>query len=655
MSKKVVKKSSGENTTVEKLEERAAPSGIEWGGIAGSGYKQSRIGTYRTYKHTDTETTVTMQIWYWAGYAIDDTNNNFRYGWGTSANVNIGKKNIHTQNGGYPEANKIFIAEYSKKYTKTDKVQTGKFSTAFDNIEYGGGTGWRVSDFSIPALAKYTISYNANGGSGAPGTQYVLFGRTITLSSTKPTKAGAEFSHWNTNSLGTGTRYNPGQSYTVNSSNKGNITLYAIWNTNDYTITYDANGGANAPSNQTKKHGTDIILSSQKPTRQNYNFLGWASSSTSSIPIYQPGDTYNANASITLYAVWELGYTAPRITELTADRCNVNEAPDEEGTYAKVSFKWEADLYVNLIKIEWKSATNSYWESTQVDSSSNTISQKIGGNLDTETEYNVRVTVQDSNGKSQAETEISSIAFELDFLYKGGGVSIGKPATKKGFEVNYPTTFENTVVDQYGANMITGLAKEGTSEDPNTTLEHSIVTSLNTPNSEKMYVVTYFHGRKSTNDNRMQCAYPYRGEDTEYIRHYESGSWTNWKKVGGSTLTQEHFLTLENHKNVITVGNLRGGYIKNIHGVRYGNVVNLYVQINDITAGGGDVEIFRFKNSRYYPAMYGVHNGFISKENNVCYIGQFNDGHFTMSIPGGGIINSSSRAMVLITMTYITN
>ena len=122
-------------------------------------------------------------------------------------------------------------------------------------------------------------------------------------------------------------------------------------------------------------------------------------------------------------------------------------------------------------------------------------------------------------------------------------------------------------------------------------------------------------------------------------------------------LTTEHFLTKNNYEDYLTIGNLRGGTIENISGNKYGNVVTLYAQINGITSGGTDVEIFRFKDDfkrRYGPSNYAVHNAYISKQDNIVYIGQFNSGHFTMAIGGSGTINPSSKAMVLFTITYLT-
>lgn len=72
-----------------------------------------------------------------------------------------------------------------------------------------------------------------------------------------------------------------------------------------YTISYNANGGSGAPSNQTKTYGTDLTLSSTIPTREGYIFIGWSISSTATEATYQAGGKYTANSAATLYAVWE--------------------------------------------------------------------------------------------------------------------------------------------------------------------------------------------------------------------------------------------------------------------------------------------------------------------------------------------------------------
>lgn len=78
--------------------------------------------------------------------------------------------------------------------------------------------------FTVPALESYAVRYDANGGSGAPTAQTKWYGETLTLSGTKPTRAGHEFVGWAT-SAGGSVAYAAGAAYTANKA----ATLYAVW------------------------------------------------------------------------------------------------------------------------------------------------------------------------------------------------------------------------------------------------------------------------------------------------------------------------------------------------------------------------------------------------------------------------------------------
>ena len=71
----------------------------------------------------------------------------------------------------------------------------------------------------------YNITYDANGGSGAPAAQQKGENVQLTLSSTVPTRTGYTFAGWNTASDGSGTAYAAGATYTANAA----LTLYAQW------------------------------------------------------------------------------------------------------------------------------------------------------------------------------------------------------------------------------------------------------------------------------------------------------------------------------------------------------------------------------------------------------------------------------------------
>lgn len=180
-------------------------------------------------------------------------------------------------------------------------------------------TGTDGACWDVDKPSTYTISYNANGGSGAPGSQTKTHGTDLKLSNTKPTRSGYTFVNWNTKSDGSGTNYASGATYNTNA----NITLYAIWKTNSsggdtttkYTVSYNANGGSGTPSNQTKTQGTNLVLSSTKPTRSGYTFVNWNTKGDGTGKSYAPGATYSTDANLTLYAIWKTNASGGPITK----------------------------------------------------------------------------------------------------------------------------------------------------------------------------------------------------------------------------------------------------------------------------------------------------------------------------------------------------
>ena len=159
-----------------------------------------------------------------------------------------------------PANNRTLVAKFSvRKYTLTRTAETGgSVSGSSGSIAYGTSctvtatasngyrfAGWyegttRVSTnasytFTMPAnnrtlvakfnIIQYTISYNANGGSGAPASQIKNHGTAITLSSTEPTRTDCIFLGWSTSSNATSATYKAGATYSA----EGNQTLYAIW------------------------------------------------------------------------------------------------------------------------------------------------------------------------------------------------------------------------------------------------------------------------------------------------------------------------------------------------------------------------------------------------------------------------------------------
>lgn len=194
--------------------------------------------------------------------------------------------------------------------TTSGTIQAVKYAAGGSYVDNASVTLYAV--WQENAATTYTVSYNANGGSGAPSAQTKYKDVTLTLSSTTPTRSGYTFLGWSTSSTATSPTYYAGGSYTANAS----ATLYAVWSYNAptvYTISFNANGGSGAPGSVTKTHGVTLYLPSTEPTRTNYDFLGWSTSSTATTPTYYAGGSFTRNANTTLYAVWEYAPATYRV------------------------------------------------------------------------------------------------------------------------------------------------------------------------------------------------------------------------------------------------------------------------------------------------------------------------------------------------------
>ena len=104
--------------------------------------------------------------------------------------------------------------------------------TYYYKVEVTGDCGSVKSNMiTVTIDNKHLLSYNANGGSGVPGSSYIAAGSTTLNSSTIPTRSGYVFLGWNTNNGGTGNMYQPGATYTMPSTA---TTLYAAWASEDF-------------------------------------------------------------------------------------------------------------------------------------------------------------------------------------------------------------------------------------------------------------------------------------------------------------------------------------------------------------------------------------------------------------------------------------
>lgn len=193
------------------------------------------------------------------------------------------------------------LTDYAMTINKTHSATTKNFGAIYQLIAKSDGYERHVEknvSISVPAKTSYKITFSANGGSGGPTSQTKWHGETLLLTTSKPTKTGYTFQNWKATN---GTSYSPGKEYSANTA----TTMTAQWKIITYTITYNANGGSNPPSSQTKDYGASVTIKSTAPTKDGYNFLGWYDNKNGTGTNYA-GQTYSTNANLTLYAKWQL-------------------------------------------------------------------------------------------------------------------------------------------------------------------------------------------------------------------------------------------------------------------------------------------------------------------------------------------------------------
>jgi len=167
--------------------------------------------------------------------------------------------------------------------------------------EASGGAQWNFADaiteektlYAQWEINQYTVSFNSQGGSPTPEDQTVEHGDSAALPA-EPSRSGYEFTGWFTEASG-GAQWNFADAITEEK------TLYAQWEINQYTVSFNSQGGSPTPEDQTVEHGDSAALPAE-PSRGGYEFTGWFTEASG-------GAQWNFADAITeektLHAQWE--------------------------------------------------------------------------------------------------------------------------------------------------------------------------------------------------------------------------------------------------------------------------------------------------------------------------------------------------------------
>ena len=232
-----------------------------------------------------------------------------------------------------------------------------------------------VTLYAIWAANNYSIIYDANNGSNAPVAQENLnYGETITLTTDEPQRIGYVFLGWALNASAVEPTYLPGASVkNLVSTSGGEVTLYAVWKLDTFSVVYNSNGGTGGPSDDIWTYNTENSIDSVVPSRTGHTFVGWALTSDGDIA-YATSTALSqtdvnslyanrVNGVVTLYAVWSVNYY--KITVSTGGDAGATVSGVTNGEYyaygttltVSVSYKGDKSRY---FKVDGVSRSSGY-------------------------------------------------------------------------------------------------------------------------------------------------------------------------------------------------------------------------------------------------------------------------------------------------------
>jgi uncharacterized repeat protein (TIGR02543 family) len=200
----------------------------------------------------------------------------------------------------------------------------------FDNV-WGIDPSGIINDgfpYLLWQFDHYNVNFNSGGGN-AINSQQIIEGGLIS-EPPDPTRGGYTFDGWFADeALLTIWDFN---NDTVNE----NKTLYAKWNINEYTVSFNLQGGEGVFDSVTQDFDTEIILAADEPLKENYYFVQWNTDSNGLGTGYNAGESFNMPVDgLTLYAIFSL---VPLITESPS----VNDV-----NHISAVVNWESNKEIN--------------------------------------------------------------------------------------------------------------------------------------------------------------------------------------------------------------------------------------------------------------------------------------------------------------------
>ena len=297
---------------------------------------------------------------------------------------------------------------YSFTISSTSPSRTGysflgwSTSSTATSASYSPGGSITVSPgtttlYAVWKILTYSVTYNANGGSGAPAAQTKTYGVNLTLSGTSPSRTGYTFLGWGTSSSATTASYQPGATYTANAA----LSLYAVWKIITYTVNYNkGSSGTGTNTSATKTYNVTLVLKGAIFTRSGYSQTGWATSDGGA-QAYALGANYTTNAGTTLYPVW------------TAGKSSVSTGNGTLGTAQTITISRLNSSYTHTLTYKYGNSTGTIVTKTSSTSVSWTPATSLASQFPSATSGTCTITCETFSGNTSLGTTTASITLSI--------------------------------------------------------------------------------------------------------------------------------------------------------------------------------------------------------------------------------------------------